>query len=245
MAYAAMKIADSTGGVFVDEGEGSKLMMLFATPDAAASAASLIHAVLDRLPAIDGAKLGAHIGFHTGPAPARLARQLLALAQEGRTITTRETAAKLNPAVRRFSSASQVLQADARNIWLYEVASWHRSGLRPEGWSATDVLRLAHGGQLVVCSRDNPAIVIGREAGCDLVLDAKAVSRRHCTIEHVRGRFVVRDHSSNGTYVTASRGAKVLLQNREGVLAERGLICLGEPTSNAPHAVTFRFASMT
>ena len=44
-------------------------------------------------------------------------------------------------------------------------------------------------------------IVIGRDDTCDLVVDAKEVSRRHASISPVAGGYLLRDESANGTLV--------------------------------------------
>jgi len=45
-------------------------------------------------------------------------------------------------------------------------------------------------------------IVIGRETGCQLMLNSPAISRKHCEIKHVAEGIWVRDlDSQNGTYV--------------------------------------------
>jgi len=45
-------------------------------------------------------------------------------------------------------------------------------------------------------------IVVGREAGCQLMLGSGSISRRHCEIKHVAEGIWVRDlDSQNGTYV--------------------------------------------
>jgi pSer/pThr/pTyr-binding forkhead associated (FHA) protein len=45
-------------------------------------------------------------------------------------------------------------------------------------------------------------IVIGREAGCQLLLQSTLISRRHCEVKHVAEGIWVRDlGSQNGTYV--------------------------------------------
>jgi hypothetical protein len=49
-------------------------------------------------------------------------------------------------------------------------------------------------------------VVLGREDGCDVVLDETGVSRRHARLHHDGGRWVVTDlGSSNGTTVNGAR----------------------------------------
>src|SRR6185503_3204104 len=111
VSQAVTSVADSTGGLLVSS-SGGKLILRFATPDAAASAASKIHAALNALPAVGGTRLGIQIGFHTGPVESgvscsddtvNLALKLAEKAQDGQTITSQQTAERLNPAFREFS----------------------------------------------------------------------------------------------------------------------------------------------
>jgi predicted component of type VI protein secretion system len=107
------------------------------------------------------------------------------------------------------------------------------------------VLRLTCGDQLAVCSREKEAIVLGRDDDCDLVLAGKAASRRHCTIEYCRGEFVVKDHSSNGTYVTVAQSAEIALHNEGLSLPEQGMISIGEPRERSSEPIEFWYALVT
>src|SRR3989475_10256577 len=60
------KAAESTGGRVVKT-IGDEIMALFPSPDAAAGAAPEMHAPLEQLPEVGGAKLGVRAGFHSGP----------------------------------------------------------------------------------------------------------------------------------------------------------------------------------
>ncbi len=94
--------AESTGGRVLKT-MGDEVMVLFPTPDAAASAASEMHAAVDTLPPVNGTKLGVRIGFHSGPVIQRdndvfgdtvnLAARLVEQAQKGQIITSHETSA--------------------------------------------------------------------------------------------------------------------------------------------------------
>src|SRR5256885_6165597 len=58
--------AESTGGQVVKT-NGDKVMVLFASADAAAHAATRMHATIAALPEIGGGKLGGQGGFHHRP----------------------------------------------------------------------------------------------------------------------------------------------------------------------------------
>ena len=48
--------------------------------------------------------------------------------------------------------------------------------------------------------------VVGRQDTCDLTVDSSYASRRHATIQAVRGKVFLKDHSTNGTYVRSETG---------------------------------------
>jgi adenylate cyclase len=247
---AVINVADSSGGL-VMKSVGDKVMVLFATPSAAASAASRMHAIVDALPAVSDSKPGVHIGFHTGPAKdsidktVTLALRLAEQAQDGQTITSQETAKQLNPAFRDFSRPVHLMQGSAEKVWLYEVASWHQKGLRPQGWSAMAALRLTYRDQLAACSREKDSIIVGREDSCDLVINTKLASRTHCTIRHRDGTFMLRDHSKNGTYLTTLDNIELSLRHDETPLPDEGRISIGESHADPAYTVAFCFALVT
>ena len=251
VSQAVTSVADSTGGLLVSS-SGGKLILRFATPDAAASAASKIHAALDALPAVGGTRLGIQIGFHTGPVvesgrscsddTVNLALKLAEKAQDGQTITSQQTAERLNPAFREFSRSILSLQNETK---LCEVASWHQKGVRPAGWTAMAVLRLSYRDQLAVCSREKDGIVIGREPDCDLVIDdSRLASRHHCSVRHRGGEFTLHDHSRNGTYLMADGQGATKLARSGALLPEKGAIAIGKP-EGAPELVDFCYALVT
>jgi adenylate cyclase len=251
---AITNVAESTGGRVLKT-IGGKLMVVFASPDAAASAASKMQAKIDALPAVGGIKLGVQIAFHSGPLAkgaggvaddtVKLALRLVEQAQDGQTITSQMTAEQLNPAFRGFSRPVRSKSEPTEQVALCEVASWHRKGVRPRGWAAMAVLRLTCGEQLAVCSREKERIVLGRDEDCDLVLISRAASRQHCTIEYCRGDFIVRDHSSNGTYITVAHKAEIAVHNEMLSLPEHGVISIGEPRSPSSELVEFWYALVT
>ena len=66
--------------------------------------------------------------------------------------------------------------------------------------------------------RPGHPVVIGRDAGCDLVVDGRLVSRRHAEFHRDGGTFTVRDVGSlNGTYVNRERVEAATLSNGDEV----------------------------
>src|SRR5262245_46880528 len=103
--------AKSSGARVLDSGK-DRIMVVLASPDAAADAAASMHAAMESLPQYGDEKLTLGIGFHHGPAiqkedqvygdTVNLAAQLVALAGSGQIITTRETASHFSPIYRAW-----------------------------------------------------------------------------------------------------------------------------------------------
>src|SRR5437879_96100 len=106
------KAAESAGGRVVKL-VGDEVMVLFASPDAAAKAAVKMHQCIEALPAAAGDEPALRVAFHSGPViqvdkdvlgdTVKLAARLVAQAQSGQTITSGQTAAQLSPGLRPFS----------------------------------------------------------------------------------------------------------------------------------------------
>src|SRR5712692_10318047 len=81
------------------------------------------------------------------------------------------------------------------------------------------VVSLTDGREYVITGA---AIVFGREAGCDVVVAGKDVSRRHAEIAQTPTGYVLADSSTNGTFVNEER-----VQGRR-VLQRADVIRIGE-----------------
>src|SRR5438067_22841 len=80
-----------------------------------------------------------------------------------------------------------------------------RPGGKPAaiGTSGGRVVSLTDGREYVITGA---SLVFGREAGCDVVVSGKDVSRRHAEIVHTPQGYVVVDSSTNGTFVNEEQG---------------------------------------
>jgi serine phosphatase RsbU (regulator of sigma subunit) len=64
---------------------------------------------------------------------------------------------------------------------------------------------------------DKPVFTIGRRTGSDLRLVGREVSRQHAEIVLSRDRYVLRDHSSNGTFVNDSAIEEHVLRHGDSI----------------------------
>jgi adenylate cyclase len=100
-------------------------------------------------------------------------------------------------------------------------------------------ITLVYRGTKAVRRRLRDSITLGRDDTCGMVVHEEQASRLHCTIERKHDKFVLVDHSTNGTYVTIEGNAEVLVQREEFALTQRGFISLGRPKSVTQEIVEF------
>ena len=95
-------------------------------------------------------------------------------------------------------------------------------------------------GELEVIVRgDRPLITLGRDQASDLVIRERMASRAHGKIELRRDKFVLIDHSANGTYVRIDKNPEILLRREELVLSGSGQIAFGQSCSSSKEIVEF------
>ncbi|TQV85676.1 adenylate/guanylate cyclase domain-containing protein [Exilibacterium tricleocarpae] len=106
---------------------------------------------------------------------------------------------------------------------------------------ASQRLTLAHSdGELQLTPQETP-FVIGRDPRrVDLFINTSLASRDHCHIDFRRGKFVLVDHSTNGTYVTTPGHEPIYLRREEVPLQGEGSIGIGGQTDK-PSTEVIRF----
>jgi adenylate cyclase len=255
---AEMRRCTEAAGGRVVKTIGDEVMALFSTPEAAASAASQIQMQTDIMPGVAGMKLGVRIGFHSGPViqkdndvfgdTVNLAARLVAQATREQIITSAETAQELGEGYKERTRGLYAItvKGKADDIGLCELI-WRYDGattvvLRPKSAAAkpkTVMIRLKYRGKELVRRRDNDSVTLGRDETSGLQIMEDKCSRHHCTIERRGDKFVLKDHSTNGTYVTIGEEDEVLLQRDEIALRKTGWISFGQTRIGTHESVEF------
>jgi class 3 adenylate cyclase len=249
--------AAASCGARLAKGTEDKVMVLAANPDVAADAASAMHLAIDKLPKTAGVKIGIGIGFHYGPViqkgddvygdTVNLASRLCEYAGSGQILLTEWTAKLLSPLYRGWLRNLDAAQLKGRSdevglcelVWRADDNATAFVRNREEKPAGPAVLRLKFHGRRMERRREKEALVIGRDAGCGLVVDDEQVSRQHCLIERRKDKFVIKDISTNGTYVTIDGEAEQCLERTELTLRKRGWIAFGTPRVHAKEIVQF------
>jgi class 3 adenylate cyclase len=236
-----------------------RLMALAATADAAAEAAAALHHGMETCAPVAGIRLALAVAFHYGPViqkeadvfgdTVNLAARLVELTGRGQIITTADTARALGGLYRPWVRALYATDIKGRSEKVELCELVRKSD--PDATATTltmpvkklapavSAITLVYRCTKAVRRRQRDSITLGRDEQCGLVVHADDASRLHCTIEKKHDKFVLVDHSTNGTYVTIEGAAEVLVQREEFALAKRGFIALGRPRSATPEVVEF------
>ena len=203
--------ADAVAGVggSVVKRSGDDLLVVFQDADAALVTAS---AVQRQCP------LDVRIGLHAGEVLLRendafgdavnIAARLTAIARPREVVTSELVYAQLRSDVKNRCRHFENLRLKGTDtpLPLYHLCWEGGDHTRMDTQNAeVDVtlglLWLEFGDDSMTVS--DADVRIGRDPSCDVVIDHPRVSRFHATLERRRGRFVIRDHSTNGSMVQA------------------------------------------
>lgn len=210
----------------------------------------------------EGAKvaLAIRVGFHFGPAiedagdyfgdAVNVAARMAALAKGGQIITTGATVDAL-PAQERTSTRdldtidvkgkqdeiriSEVMWQDSDDV---THLAPRKAAVAPTNHEPT--LTLTCGDGMLTMGATLAAATLGRGATNDLVVDDKMASRVHVKIQYRRGKFILTDQSTNGTYLTIHGDKEIMLKREQILLREHGVMSLGR-SSKEPGAVIVEF----
>ncbi|MEO8410675.1 MAG: adenylate/guanylate cyclase domain-containing protein [Propionivibrio sp.] len=251
------QVTEAIGGRVVKT-LGDEIMSVFASADAAAVAAMDMQNGVTRLPPAAGIKIGIRIGFNFGPVVERnqdvfgdavnVAARLASMAQRDQIITSRETVQALSPVLRDSCRQLYSIQVKgkAQEVELCEVM-WQQnkdattlvmSMPRPRQ-PRTSVLRLYHADREIVLDATRGSLTLGRDKSAELVIQDAQSSRMHCRIERRMDKFILADHSTNGTYVTVEGDKEIILLREEFTLRSHGWIAFGQARADTVEVVEF------
>jgi hypothetical protein len=94
-------------------------------------------------------------------------------------------------------------------------------------------LTLTHGKEKIALPNTTTSYLIGRGLDCELVVTGDLISRYHSRIEHRRGKFIITDQSTNGTFIQTEEGQEIFLRREELTLYGSGYISLGKKVNRS------------
>ncbi len=229
---------------------GDEILVYFKDTDLALMAAQTIQETIedDRSPETIG--LSIRIGLHYGPAiladddifgdtvnvAARVvamtkARQILMTGSLVNTIKSGDLKAKARPYDRIQIKGKENTLDVYMLAWEEEseITNMATSNMtNPFRNEDANSLLLTYGNKPVRLDIDSDGINIGRGKTCDLIIQGDLISRFHATISVRRGKFILTDQSTNGTFVRTLDGQNIFLRQEDLTLFGSGVISLGK-----------------
>ncbi len=230
---------------------GDELMCGFPSANAAVEAGKAMHKEIEKGPVDE--KPGSdypniYIGIHLGPVilekgdvfgdTVNVAARIMSLAKQRQIIITQQAYEMLSPELKscvRFIGEAAI-KGKGEKFKLYE-AIWEENDVTVvyEMSSGslfkkdiTTCLKLKYRGQTFEINQEQITASIGRQSHNEIVVNTKFASRSHARIEFRRGKFVLVDQSSNGTYIYIEGKKSFRLKRDEISLSGSGRISLGQ-----------------
>ncbi|MBI5844737.1 MAG: adenylate/guanylate cyclase domain-containing protein [Deltaproteobacteria bacterium] len=239
---------------------GDEVMCTFPRAHDAVEAAKAMQEAMDRISFEGLADIpppNIYVGLAYGPVISEagdvygdaviMAARMVELAKPRQILTTDSTVAALPPEGRSGATYidTTTIKGKTGEVRIHEII-WERmdktvmvDGIM-DSQSFRLRLELRLGKKTLDLDVNRAMITFGRQSHNDFVVDDSRVSRSHAKIEYRRGRFVLIDQSSNGTWVLPVGGKISRLKKEEYPLTGYGVISLGhEPDRDAPDAIHY------
>ena len=255
---AIAEVVRACGGHVV-EIVGDEVMSRYTDADTAVRAACRIQERVELYAEQSGMPMAARIGLHYGPAilehgrmygdSVNTAARMAAIAQARQIITTEQVVQtlpnELRHLARRFDKVKVKGKLEAMVIydllWRKEDVTFiHTSPITQN--LAAKTLVLEYGEKTYHLPPTRGSMSIGRDPKNELVVNAGSASRTHAVLEFNRGKYMLKDISTNGTYVTTQNQQSLYLRRETIPLLGKGRIGLGEPVSEKNrHLINYHF----
>lgn len=239
---------------------GDEVMSGFSDTNAAVEAAielqEMVENDVDVVPEELWKQLKLRVGLHHGPIieeqgdlfgdAVNLAARVTALAKGSQVLTTEETikdlSSSLQEKVRHVDTAP--VKGKTAEIKVYEVV-WQEDDLTCmmpglfDRLPVTDTLVIQVRDVQRVLTPHSPEVSMGRSSAAGLAIDDSRISRLHAAIAMRRGKFILCDQSTNGTYVRMLETVHYL-RREEIELVHKGMISLGRDFKD-PNCIAISF----
>ncbi|MDM8541876.1 adenylate/guanylate cyclase domain-containing protein [Desulfococcaceae bacterium HSG9] len=241
---------------------GDEVMCTFPSANLAVDAACAMHTIMEEVPLPQNAPSwfshpSLRIGIHFGPVirkendifgdAVNVAARIASLTKPMHTFTTQPTVEALPPVYRTAIQCIDRggLKGKRGELNIYEVV-WQQQDLTMVSPAAMPTptaksrLQLQFQGKIIELDMDRPRISIGRHTQNEIEINNVRVSRTHAVIEYRRGKFLLIDQSSNGTFLILKGQKPNYIFRNEEELKGNGLIGCGNVIDkNSPEAIQF------
>jgi class 3 adenylate cyclase len=235
---------------------GDEVMSTFTTVDDAMGAAVMMQSRISTESRQGGRiPVSIRVGCHFGPvvqeqndifgAAVHTANRMTSQAKSRQIVISGETVEKMSPKLQEQTRQIDVATVRGKmdEVALYELL-WNpeeATSMLPtiewenRGRNKASRMVLTVRDQTVEVSDTRKSVNIGRADDNDLVVKGNLISRIHAKVELRRGKFILVDQSTNGTFLQNVQGEETFVRRDSTELHEEGTIGLGraeEPGGN-------------
>ena len=240
---------------------GDEILCYLSDPELAFQAAFKLQETAKETVDPNGVSLALRIGMHYGSAileatdmygdAVNVTAAMRDIAKGGQIIATDAIVDHIPPEIAHFTRRYDTSRIKGRQeqtviyevMWEGEASTQILSGTTTLEHMRSSKLQLAFEDTEIALLANMPALTIGRDLNSGIVVEGTLVSRQHAVIEYRRGKFLIRDQSTNGTYVLAEDGRSIYLRREEFPLWGEGKISLGKTILNPNEEDLIHFIS--
>ena len=227
---------------------GDEVMSTFTTVDDAMGAAVMMQSRISTESRQGGRiPVSIRVGCHFGPvvqeqndifgAAVHTANRMTSQAKSRQIVISGETVEKMSPKLQEQTRQIDVATVRGKmdEVALYELL-WNpeeATSMLPtiewenRGRNKASRMVLTVRDQTVEVSDTRKSVNIGRADDNDLVIKGNLISRIHAKVELRRGKFILVDQSTNGTFLQNVQGEETFVRRDSTELHEEGTIGLG------------------
>lgn len=230
---------------------GDEILVYFIDVDQAVFAAKAIQEIMedDRSPETIGVSI--RIGMQYGSTilenddvfgdTVNVAARVASMAKARQILCTQEVAylvksPELSNIMRPFDRLRIKGKSDQLDVYLVgweeeaDITNMATAGsfTNPARHDQVKKLTLTYRGKPFSIPFDTSSFIIGRGKDCEMIIKGDLISRYHSKLEHRRGKFILSDQSTNGTFIRTSGGQVIFLRREEFALFDSGYISLGK-----------------
>ncbi|HED17622.1 MAG TPA: adenylate/guanylate cyclase domain-containing protein [Gammaproteobacteria bacterium] len=225
---------------------GDEVMCRFDDATTAIYAACAMQQAAESSAPVNGVQMSVRIGLHYGSViteaermfgdTVNTAARMAGIALGQQIITTESTVNNLLPVVKGLAQEFDrvAVKGKRKEIVVYSI-QWRQdisaTVFATKGLALSETgerLALQYRGENINIPPKSADFIMGRSTECDLLVSGTKVSRVHARLEIKRGKFVLVDQSTNGTYVVINQGEPIYLRRESLPLWGNGIIALGE-----------------
>jgi len=249
---------------------GDEILCTFQNPNTAVHAGRAMHEAIDQLQYRDNPDFSSpniYVGIHHGPVieeggdvfgdTVNVAARLVSIAKQRQIIVSEQTVKLLSE---ELSSTTKYIdkvtfKGKSGVVNIYEVV-WEKEDMtvilsKSSGTFIKDIISgisliLSYNNNITTVEQNRPVVTLGRQSHNDIIVCDSPVSRSHARVEYRRGKFLIIDQSTNGTYIHEDGKKTISLKQIEMPLNGSGIISLGKkPEPDSSFAIHYEIKNNT